>query len=481
MAHEPAAHRGGGGRRRQAALTAISPAGRAASAQRADTIAAIATAPGRAGIGVVRVSGPDLTRIIDGVVGRSLEKRRATVATFRGAHGETLDQGIALFFPAPASYTGETVLELHGHGGPAVLALLLGRCLDLGARLAEPGEFTKRAFLNGKLDLAQAEGVADLIEAATSTAARAAARSLSGVFSREIRVVVDALIELRAFTEATLDFPDEDIDFIRAADASGKTQALRARLASVIERARQGSLLREGLGVVLIGQPNVGKSSLLNRLVGDELAIVTPVPGTTRDAIRGSIEIDGIPLHVIDTAGLRPTTDAVEKIGIERTKSAIESADLALIITDAREPAHPADQAIAEELPPGLPRLIVRNKIDLAGLEAHCTRAGGVPIVALSALTGAGIDLLRRTILELVGAHEDMEGTFLARERHLRALKDAEAHLAAAAEHLAASAPPLELFAEELREAQVALVTVTGEFTADDLLGEIFGRFCIGK
>jgi tRNA modification GTPase len=481
MAHEPVAHSGSGEGRSQAPLSVNAPVERASIPHRADTIAAIATAPGRAGVGVIRISGPDLTRIIGGVVGRTLEPRLATVATFRGALGETLDQGIALFFPAPASYTGESVLELHGHGGPAVLSLLLGRCLDLGARLAEPGEFTKRAFLNGKLDLAQAEGVADLIEAATATAARAAARSLSGVFSREIRGVVDALIELRAFTEATLDFPEEDIDFIRAADAAGKLDALRARLASVVERAREGSLLREGLGVVLVGQPNVGKSSLLNQLVGDELAIVTPIPGTTRDAIRGSIEIDGIPLHVIDTAGLRPTADAVEKIGIERTRSAIEGADLALIVTDAREPAHQADQAIAEELPPVLPRLIVRNKIDLAGLEATSTREAGVWVIALSALTGAGIDLLRQAILELVGVHEDMEGTFLARERHLRALRDAGAHLDAAAEHLAANAPPLELFAEELRASQAALSAITGEFTADDLLGEIFGRFCIGK
>jgi len=481
MAHEPFAHPGSGRGRSEAALSATSPAEGARIAHRADTIAAIATAPGRAGIGVIRVSGGDLAPIIDGIVGRPLEARLATVTTFRDAHGEMLDQGIALFFPAPASYTGETVLELHGHGGPAVLSLLLSRCLDLGARLAEAGEFTKRAFLNGKLDLAQAESVADLIEAATATAARAAARSLSGVFSREIRSALDALVELRAFTEAALDFPEEDIDFIRAADASGKVEGLRLRLASIIERARQGSLLREGLAVVLIGQPNVGKSSLLNQLVGDELAIVTPIPGTTRDAIRGRIEIDGIPLHVIDTAGLRPTTDAVEKIGIERTKSAIEAADLALIITDAREPEHPADHAIGQALPPTLPRLVVRNKIDLAGLVPTSTRAGGIPIVALSALTGAGIDLLRRAILELAGAHQDMGDTFLARERHLRALRDAEERLSEAARQLAAKAPALELFAEELHAAQLALSAITGEFTADDLLGEIFGRFCIGK
>src|SRR5437870_10114402 len=276
-----------------------------------DVIAAIATPPGRGGIGIVRVSGADLTRMVEGIVGRVPAPRVATLATFRATNGEALDQGIALLFPAPASYTGETVLELQGHGGPAVLALLLNRCLDLGARMAEPGEFTKRAFLNGKLDLAQAEGVADLIEAATTTAARAAARSLTGAFSREIHTAVDALIELRMFSEATLDFPEEDVEFIRAADAAGKLAAIRERLAGVVGRARQGSPLREGLGVVLIGQPNVGKSSLLNCLVGEDIAIVTPVPATTRDAIRSSSAFRGIPLHVIDTAGLRPTGDAV--------------------------------------------------------------------------------------------------------------------------------------------------------------------------
>ncbi|HTS22897.1 MAG TPA: tRNA uridine-5-carboxymethylaminomethyl(34) synthesis GTPase MnmE [Casimicrobiaceae bacterium] len=481
MAHEPAADARGSGGRSQAPLSAGAASADKGPSRPGGVIAAIATAGGRAGIGVVRVSGPDLSRLVAGIVGRALEPRVATAASFKGGRGETLDQGLALFFPAPASYTGETVLELHGHGGPAVLALVLGRCLDLGARLAEPGEFTKRAFLNGKLDLAQAEGVADLIEAATATAARAAARSLAGAFSREIRTAVDALIELRAFVEATLDFPEEDIEFVRAADAAGKLEALRGRLEGVVARARQGSLLREGLRVVLIGQPNVGKSSLLNQLVGDELAIVTPVPGTTRDAIRGSIEIDGIPLHVVDTAGLRPTTDAVEKIGIERTRAAIAHADLALVVTDARDPGDPADRAIEAELAPELPRILVRNKIDLAGLEATATKLDGVDRVALSARTGAGIELLRQAIRALVGAGEDMEGAFLARERHLRALDDAIARLDDAAAQLAASAPALELVAEELRGAQQALGTITGEFTADDLLGEIFGRFCIGK
>jgi tRNA modification GTPase len=447
----------------------------------ADTIAAVATPAGRGGIGVVRVSGADLTQLIAGILGVTPPARVATLATFRGAHGEPIDQGIALYFPAPASYTGETVLELHGHGGGAVLALILNRCLDLGARIAEPGEFTRRAFLNGKLDLAQAEAVADLIEAATATAARAAVRSLSGAFSEEIRAAVDALIELRSFTEATLDFPEEDVEFMRASDVVGKLDSLRERLASIVGRARQGSLLREGLDVVLIGQPNVGKSSLLNRLVGEDVAIVTPVPGTTRDAIRGRIEIGGIPLHVIDTAGLRPTADAVEKIGIERTWTAIERADLALVVTDAREPEHADDAAIVGRLKPALPRIVVRNKIDLAGVAPRSGRDAGATEVWLSAKTDAGLDLLREAMLAAAGAQDDMEGSFLARERHLRALDIAAAHLGAAAQHLATASPPLELFAEELRQAQEALATITGEFTADDLLGAIFSRFCIGK
>jgi tRNA modification GTPase len=446
-----------------------------------EVIAAIATPPGRGGIGVVRVSGPDVSRVIEGIVGRALPARVATRADFVDARGETLDQGLALYFPAPASYTGEAVLELHGHGGPAVLAQILRRCLDLGARLAEPGEFTKRAFLNGKIDLAQAESVADLIDAATTTAARAAARSLSGAFSAEIHAVVDALTELRMFTEAALDFPDEDIEFIHAVDAGGKLSNLRERLESIVSRSRQGSLLREGLDVVLIGQPNVGKSSLLNQLAGDDVAIVTPHAGTTRDAIRESVEIRGIPLHVIDTAGLRDTSDAVERIGIERAWATIARADLALIVTDARASEHASDAAIVGRLSPTLRRIIVRNKIDLAGIEPKRSERDGAGEVWLSARTGAGVDLLREAILAAVGAQEDMEGTFLARERHLHALHTATAHLEAAALHLDSTQPPLELFAEELRGAQQALAAITGEFTADDLLGVIFSRFCLGK
>ena len=446
-----------------------------------DVIAAIATPAGRGGVGIVRVSGPDVSPIVDGMLGRVLRPRVATRASFCGAHGEVLDEGLALFFPAPGSYTGESVLELHGHGGPAVLALLLKRCLELGARIADPGEFTKRAFLNDKIDLAQAEAVADLIDATTTTAARAATRSLSGEFSREVSGVVDALVELRAFTEATLDFPEEDIEFLRAADAKGKLSALQDRVAAVAARGRQGRLLREGLDAVIVGKPNVGKSSLLNRLVGDEVAIVTPIAGTTRDAIRSSIEIRGIPIHVIDTAGLRLAVDDVERIGIERTWAAISRADLALVVTDAAKQQDLESDPLVAKLPRSLPRIIVRNKIDLIGEEARTTANGSTSSVWLSAKTGAGIDLLEEAILDAVGAHEDMEGTFLARERHLHALSSALAHLAAAAAHMETAAPPLELFAEELRAAQNALSSITGQFAADDLLGEIFGRFCIGK
>jgi tRNA modification GTPase len=455
-----------------------------------DTIAAIATAPGRGGVGVIRVSGAVVPAVIAGLVGHGLQPRVATVTTFRGTHGEALDQGLALHFPAPRSYTGEHVLEVHGHGGPAVLRILLARCIELGARLAEPGEFTKRAFLNGKLDLAQAEGVADLIDAATATAARAAARSLSGAFSREIHTLVDALIELRMFTEATLDFPDEDIDFLRAADAQGKLSAIRSQVAQVQARARQGALLRDGLVVVLVGAPNVGKSSLMNRLVGDEVAIVTPVAGTTRDTVLSAIEIRGIPLSVIDTAGLRPTDDPIETLGIERTWAAVGRADVALVLVDAKEAGDAnlddADASILATLPAALPRVVVHNKIDLADIAPRVEsrddgKAGARRHVFLSAKTGAGIDLLQQEILTLAGAHEDMEGTFLARERHLAALGEAAARLAAAAHHLAAARPPLELFADELRAAQGALAAITGEFTADDLLGVIFSRFCLGK
>ncbi len=458
-----------------------------------ETIAAIATPPGRGGVGVVRVSGANVPAIIAGVLQRELVPRTATLAPFLGAQGESIDQGLAIYFPAPRSYTGEPVLELHGHGGPAVLRLLLARCEELGARRARPGEFTQRAFLTGKLDLAQAESVADLIDAATTTAARAAARSLSGAFSREIRALVAALIELRMFAEATLDFPEEDVDFLRAADARGKLAAIEAQVAGVLARATQGALLRDGLTVVLVGRPNVGKSSLLNQLAGDAIAIVTPIAGTTRDAVRSQIEIHGIPLTVVDTAGLRPTDDPIETLGIGRTWAAIERADIALVLVDAaaRDITSEADAAILAKLPAALRRLVVHNKIDLAGVDPRIeTEVAPVPgerslpaprHVFLSAKTGAGVELLRGAILDIAGAHEDMEGTFLARERHLHALRAAALHLRAAALHIEATAPPLELFAEELRLAQNSLAAITGEFSSDDLLGVIFSRFCIGK
>jgi len=447
-----------------------------------DVIAAIATPPGRGGIGIVRVSGADLTGIVGGIVGRALAPRVATSARFRDAQGDTLDQGIALFFPAPSSYTGESVLELQGHGGPAVLALVLKRCLDLGARLAEPGEFTKRAFLNDKIDLAQAEAVADLISATTAAGVRAATRSLVGEFSRAVHAMLDRLVELRIFIEATLDFPEEDVEFVRAANVAEKIECLRQDLEDLLGRSRHGLLLLEGLEVVLIGQPNVGKSSLLNQLVGEDRAIVTAVPGTTRDAVRSSVEVEGIPLHIIDTAGLRETSDSVEQIGIARAWAEIERADLALLVTDARAPQHAGDTAIVARLHPTLPRLVVRNKIDLAGVEARRTAVDGIAEIWLSAKTGRGVDLLRQAILEVAGAEENSHDAFLARERHVRALRAAREHLVLAATHLSpASAPALELCAEELRQAHDALGEITGAHTADDLLGAIFSRFCIGK
>ena len=430
----------------------------------ADVIAAVATAPGFGGIGIVRVSGPDLTAVMVGILGRRPAPRQAALGPFLDAGEQPIDQGIALYFPAPHSYTGESVLELQGHGGPAVLALVLRRCLDLGARLAEPGEFTRRAFLNGKMDLAQAESVSDLIAASTASAARAATRSLSGVFSAEIHEVVDALIELRALTEASLDFPEEDIDFVRAADAGARLMRLRDRLARLLAQSRHGALLREGLTVVLIGAPNVGKSSLLNRLAGDELAIATAQPGTTRDPVHASVEVEGIPLHVVDTAGLRDTDDPVEKIGVDRTWRAVAEADLALILRDARGDAGSAASAIELKLSPTLPRIVVHNKIDLCGLPARTAKSADRCEVWLSALRGDGIAGLREAVLEIGGIERDPEGVFLA-----------------ALGQLDAAAPPLELVAESLREAQQHLSSITGEFTSDDLLGEIFGRFCIGK
>ncbi|HXY22467.1 MAG TPA: tRNA uridine-5-carboxymethylaminomethyl(34) synthesis GTPase MnmE [Burkholderiaceae bacterium] len=458
-----------------------------------DPIVAIATAPGRGGIGIVRVSGTNIEPIVLGVLGeqqaRRLQPRRALHARFLDATGQCIDNGLALLFPAPGSYTGESVLELHGHGGMVVLRLVLARCLEagrsLGARMAEPGEFTRRAFLNGRLDLAQAEAIADLIDAGTAAAARGALRSLQGEFSRSVQQLAADLTQLRALTEATLDFPEEEIDFLRAADASARLQRAAASLERVRERARQGVLLREGVHVALVGAPNVGKSSLLNALAGEDVAIVTEHPGTTRDRIERTIEISGIALNVIDTAGLRSTSDPIEGIGIERTLAAMAHADVVVELHDdqAHMQGGPSsaeiDDLVQARLAPGAARLIVRNKIDLSG-STPGAREGRV---YLSAKTGAGIDSLRSELLRVAGWSSQIgdETVFLARDRHLQALERAASHLDEARAHAAAGAARLELFAEDLRLAADALGEITGAVSSEDILGQIFGRFCIGK
>ena len=443
-----------------------------------DAIAAIATPPGRGGIGIVRISGPHLGNMLRGLIASDVTPRRAARAGFQNADGGLIDQGLVLYFPAPNSYTGEDVIELQGHGGPVVLQLLLQRCFELGARIAEPGEFTKRAFLNDKLDLAQAESVADLIDASTAQAARCALRSLQGEFSLQINAMVEALTELRMLVEATLDFPEEDVELLDRGNAHPRLDHVRRQLMQIIAASRQGRLLREGVQVVLAGQPNVGKSSLLNALAGVERAIVTELPGTTRDAIRETINLSGIPLHVIDTAGLRDPLDPVEKIGITKTWEAIGAADLVLWISDAtRKETQMTDPALAANLPAGTPQLHIVNKIDLLAVEPHrCTRPGAVELT-VSAKTGAGLDLLRSAMLEAVGWGGAGEGVFMARERHLQALHTAASHLDLAVARTA----ELELFAEELKLAQNALASITGEVSADDLLGKIFSHFCIGK
>lgn len=443
----------------------------------ADTIAAIATAPGRAGIGVVRVSGPAVRNIAAAILGRTLQARAATLCDFLEAESGILDRGIAIFYPAPHSYTGEDVLELQGHGGLAVLRLVLRRCLHLGARPAQPGEFTQRAFLNDKLDLAQAESVADLIDASSEAAARGAMRSLAGEFSGRVGQLNGALIELRTLVEATLDFPEEEIDFLERTGVVEKLGHLRERVTTLLAEAEQGRILRDGAKVVLIGEPNVGKSSLLNRLAEEEVAIVTEIPGTTRDPLRYELAIEGVPVHVIDTAGLRDATDAVEKIGIQRAWREIHQADLALLIVDATVGITDAALGILSELPDSLKKIIVFNKIDiLRRAPAEVQTMSGIEIW-LSAKTGDGLDLLRTALLRCIGWQPTEEGTFSARERHLRALREAEASLNRAANEPSS----LELMAEELRLAQQAFANITGKFSADDLLGEIFSRFCIGK
>jgi tRNA modification GTPase len=439
-----------------------------------DTIAAIATAPGRGGIGVVRVSGPKTREIAAAILGRTPVPRHAHYSAFAAADAGRIDEGIAILFAGPHSYTGEDVLELQGHGGPIVMRELLRRCVELGARIADPGEFTRRAFLNDRLDLAQAESVADLIDASSVEAARGAARSLAGEFSRRVNALVDALVELRMHVEACIDFPEEEIDPADRAAQTRKLVGIREDLGALLEDARQGEVLREGLSVVLIGPPNVGKSSLLNRLAGDEVAIVSEIPGTTRDYVRATISLEGVPVHLIDTAGLRESVDPVERIGIERTWRAVEKAGAALFITEAGVAAGVEEGQQKARLPQGMPVANVVNKIDLVSAPAEA--AGGVAAIAVSARTGEGMGALRAWLLDVAGWHPHGEGLFIARERHLRALRAASLHLTQAAQ-----VQPFELIAEELRLGQMALATITGQFTADDLLTEIFSRFCIGK
>jgi tRNA modification GTPase len=443
---------------------------------KSDIIAAIATASGRGGIGVVRISGPKLSEIAATLLGTVPEPRKATYTSFTEHSGEVIDQGIAIFFPAPHSYTGEDVLELQGHGGTAVLQLLLQRCLNLGARLAQPGEFTQRAYLNDKLDLAQAESVADLIDATTAQAAKSAIRSLRGDFSRVIIQLVNNLIDLRMLVEAMLDFPEEELDVPDYSRRDAKLQTIRSEIQRTLELAQQGSLLREGAHVALIGQPNVGKSSLLNCLSGEEVALVSEIPGTTRDVIRQSIQLNGVPLHIIDTAGMRDTVDVIEKMGIERTRSMFLRADVILLMMDAKHGLGAEDQKILDELPQATPRLFIFNKIDLNQQAPYIEVRDGNTYIYLSAKTGEGVTLLKDKLLDLIGWHQE-SGVFMARERHVRALLQAQEHLNRALEVTSMA----ELFAEELRLAQEDLNSITGEFTANDLLGEIFSRFCIGK
>jgi tRNA modification GTPase len=452
-------------------------------------IAAIATAPGRGGIGVVRISGKHLTPVMQALCGTSeLKPRHATYLSFLNADGSIIDQGLAIFFKAPHSYTGEDVLELQGHGGPVVMQMLLARCLEggeeIGLRLAQPGEFTHRAFLNDKLDLAQAEAVADLIEASTEAAAKSASQSLSGAFSKTIHALVEQVINLRMLVEATLDFPEEEIDFLEKSDARGQLEKIRASLDHVFMQASQGALLRDGLSVVLAGQPNVGKSSLLNALAGSDVAIVTPIAGTTRDKVIETIQIEGIPVNIIDTAGIRDEDEAhdeVERIGIARTWGAVDKADVILHMLDASRGPTRGDEQIMSRFPGTIPVIRIWNKIDLSGHKPAVDRMSDATHIYLSAAEKSGIDLLRAELLRIGGWQQTGESLYLARERHLLALKAARQHLDTAAELAEQSDQALDLFAEELRIAQDRLNSITGEFTSDDLLGVIFSRFCIGK
>jgi tRNA modification GTPase len=454
--------------------------------RRANPIVAIATAPGRGAVGIVRLSGPDLQPLVHALCGRMPVPRQATLLPLCAADGSLIDQGLALYFPSPHSYTGEDVLELQVHGGPVLLQMLLARCLEVGQpsglRVAEPGEFTQRAFLNDKLDLAQAEAVADLIDASTEAAARSASRSLGGAFSTRVEALRQRLVRLRMLVEATLDFPEEEIDFLQQAGAVQQLRQIQSALDTLLDSAHQGALLREGIRVVLAGQPNVGKSSLLNALAGAELAIVTPVPGTTRDRVSQTIQIEGVPLHVIDTAGLRhDSEDEVERIGIARSWDSIADADSVLFLHDltrlGQRDYEAAEARIAAHLPTGAKLLHVHTKRDLAAPPQDMA----ADALCLSARTGEGLPALRAALLQRAGWHATPEGVFIARTRHVHALQRTREHLQRASAHCAEPAPALELLAEELRLAHDALGEITGVFTADDLLGEIFSRFCIGK
>jgi len=447
-----------------------------------DTIAAIATAPGRGGVGIVRVSGKKVTEIAKAILGKIPKARYAFYGSFLGAEGQVLDQGIALYFQNPHSFTGEDVLELQGHGGPVVLQWLLNRVVELGARLAEPGEFSKQAFMNDKLDLAQAEAISDLIEASSDQAARSAMRSLQGDFSREVNALVEETIRLRIYVEAAIDFPEEEIDFLSDGKVASDLQTILDRLQQVFASAKQGALLREGMSVVILGRPNAGKSSLLNALSGRESAIVTDIAGTTRDIVKEEINIDGMPLHILDTAGVREATDQVEQIGIERAWQALDNADRVLVMLQAGEAIHPEDQIILDRLPAHIPVTLVRNKIDLIDhqpmveVESDTNRT----VVWLSAKHQQGLHLLREHLKTEMGFSQTAEGVFMARKRHMDALATALSWVENGQQQLEGFAAG-ELLAEDLRLAQQALSEITGRFTSDDLLGRIFTSFCIGK
>lgn len=444
------------------------------------TIVAPATAPGRGGVGIVRLSGPLTAQIARQLLGTLPAPRYAHYGAFRDERGEVMDSGLALYFPAPHSYTGEDVLELHAHGSPIVLDLLVKRAIALGARAARPGEFSERAFLNGKLDLAQAEAVADLIASHTEQAARAAQRSLQGEFSARINALLEQLIELRAHVEAAIDFTEEELDLLAHGDCAARLDAIETELEAIRRAARQGSLLSEGLRVVIAGRPNVGKSSLLNRLAGRDRAIVTDIPGTTRDVLREHIQLDGLPLHIIDTAGLRESGDPIEQEGMRRARAEIARADRVLLLVDDRTGVGAAEQSIIRQLPADVPRTIVYNKIDLSGNAASIKTNQAECEIRLSTKTGAGMELLIQHLKQSAGYQELAAGVFSARRRHLEALERARSALANARAQLRKKTAS-ELFAEELRQAQNALSEITGAFTTEDLLGTIFSSFCVGK